>query len=54
MWTVRRTADVIYGQTAVLWRAMGALNVGHMAICLVAVLGIAGIVALVVVLARRR
>jgi hypothetical protein len=33
---------------------MGALNVGHMAICLVAVLAIAGLVALVVRLARRR
>jgi hypothetical protein len=33
---------------------MGALNVGHMAICLAAVLGIAGVVALVVVLTRRR
>jgi hypothetical protein len=33
---------------------MGALNIWHLAVCLVAVLGIAGLVTLVVVLARRR
>jgi hypothetical protein len=49
---VRRT--VIYGRTAVLWRAMGSLQLWHLVVCLLAVIGIAGLVALVVVLARRR
>jgi hypothetical protein len=33
---------------------MGSLQLWHLVVCLVAVLGIAGLVALVVVLARRR